>query len=55
MPNAIEERARETSAPNAILDHMRRRIARVGLLVAFLSVLLAAAIAFVICACVRLY
>lgn len=50
-----EAQTREPSAPNAILEHMRRRIARVGLLVAFVSTLVVAVVIFVICACVRIY
>ena len=46
-----EAQTDESTAPNAILDHMRRRIARVGLLVAFVSASLAAVVVFVICAC----
>ena len=38
-------------APNAILERMRRRISRVGLLVAFVSTLLAALLIFAVCAC----
>jgi hypothetical protein len=37
-------------APNAILERMRRRISRVGLLVAFVSTLLAALLIFVVSA-----
>jgi hypothetical protein len=44
----------ESIAPNAILEHMRRRIARVGLLVAAVSTLLASVVIFVICACAHL-
>ena len=46
-----EARTSASSAPNAILAHMRRRIARVGLLVAIVSASLAALVIFVICAC----
>ena len=49
-----EVQSREASAPNAILDHMRRRIGRVGLLVAVVSTLLASVVIFVICACASL-
>ncbi len=49
-----ERQQREPSAPNAILEHMRRRIARVGLLVAAVSTLLASFVIFVICACAHL-
>jgi hypothetical protein len=42
------------SAPSAILDHMRRRIGRVGLLVVVVSSLLAAAAIFLVCACANL-
>ena len=41
----------EQSAPNAILEHMRRRIGRVGLLVAVVSTLLVSLVIVVICAC----
>jgi hypothetical protein len=41
----------EPTAPNAILERMRRRIGRVGLLVAFVSSLLTALVIVVICAC----
>lgn len=44
----------EPTAPNAILERMRRRIGRVGLLVAFVSSLLTALVIVVICACARL-
>ncbi|HTU22205.1 MAG TPA: hypothetical protein VMG10_29470 [Gemmataceae bacterium] len=44
----------EPNAPNAILEHMRRRIGRVGLLVAVVSTLLASLVIFVICACANL-
>jgi hypothetical protein len=43
-----------SSAPNAILKHMRRRVARVGLLVAAISTLLASLVIFVICACAHI-
>jgi hypothetical protein len=49
-----EVQARQSSAPNAILEHMRRRIGRVGLLVAVVSTLLASLAIFVICACASL-
>jgi hypothetical protein len=51
MPAQMESRPQECTAPNAILDRMRRRIARVGLLVAFVSSLLTAVLIFVVCAC----
>lgn len=38
-------------APNALFERMRRRVGRVGLLVAFMSSLLAAIVIFVVCAC----
>lgn len=41
----------EQSAPNAIGDRMRRRIARLGLLVGVLSAFLASLVIFFICAC----
>lgn len=44
----------KSSAPNAILEHMRRRIARVGLLVVVLSTLLASLAIFVLCACAHM-
>jgi hypothetical protein len=48
----IQEKSRPLGyhAPNAILERMRRRISRVGLLVAFVSTLLAALLIFVVCA-----
>lgn len=46
-----ESPTRESIAPNAILERMRRRIARVGLLVAFVSTLLTAFVIVVVCAC----
>ncbi len=49
-----ESPTRQPSAPNAIFDHMRRRIARVGLLVAVVSVLLAALAIVVVCACAHM-
>ncbi|HEY7309700.1 MAG TPA: hypothetical protein VH643_10115 [Gemmataceae bacterium] len=51
MPTPTESRPYEITAPNAILDRMRRRIARIGLLVAFVSSLLTAIVIFVVCAC----
>ncbi len=51
MPSLKPSSETKPSAPNAILDHMRRRIGRVGLLVGFFSSLLAAVVIFVICAC----
>jgi hypothetical protein len=49
----IQEESRPVGyhAPNAILKRMRRRIARVGLLVAIVSTLIVALLIFVICAC----
>jgi hypothetical protein len=49
----IQEESRPLGyqAPNAILERMRRRISRVGLLVAFVSTLLAALLIFAVCAC----
>jgi hypothetical protein len=49
----IQEESRPLGyhAPNAILERMRRRISRVGLLVAFVSALLVALLIFVVCAC----
>ena len=55
MRTQDETPAREVMAPNAILDHMRRRISRVGLLVAFLSTLLTALVIFAVCACASLF
>jgi hypothetical protein len=49
-----ETRHNESRAPNAILEHMRRRIARVGLLVAVISTVLASLVTFVICACAHM-
>ncbi len=43
-----------SSVPNAIVERMRRRIARVGLLVVVLSTLLASLAIFVICACAHM-
>ncbi len=43
------------SAPNAILERMRRRIGRVGMLVAFVSVVLTASVIFFACACASLH
>ncbi len=51
MPSLKPSPDTKPSAPNAILDHMRRRIGRLGLLVGFFSSLLAAVVIFVICAC----
>lgn len=55
MSIADKTRPEESSAPNAILDHMRRRIARVGLLVAAISTLLASLVIFLMCACAHLH
>lgn len=49
-----ESRQTESGAPNAILEHMRRRIARVGLLVVVVSTLLASLVVFLICACAHM-
>ena len=46
-----ESPTREQHAPNALFERMRRRIGRVGLLVAFVSSMLAAIVIFVVCAC----
>ena len=46
-----ESQSRKLSAPSAILEHMRRRIGRVGLLVAVVSTVVASLVIFVICAC----
>src|SRR5579871_3549975 len=43
------------SAPNAILERMRRRIGRVGMLVAFVSVVLTVSVIFFVCACASLH
>jgi hypothetical protein len=51
MAMETESRPIEFTAPNAILERMRRRIARIGLLVAFVSSLLTAVVIFVVCAC----
>jgi hypothetical protein len=48
-----ESRRRESSAPNAILEHMRRRIAHIGLLVAAVSALLTSLAILIVCALVR--
>jgi len=48
-----ESQRRESSAPNAILEHMRRRIARVGLLVAVVSILLGSLVIFILYAFFR--
>jgi hypothetical protein len=50
-----ESLERAASAPNAILERMRRRIGRVGLLVAFVSVLVTASVIFFLCACASLH
>jgi hypothetical protein len=44
-----EPQPREQTAPNAILEHMRRRIARVGLLVVVVSTVLASLVIVLIC------
>ena len=49
-----EAQTREHNAPNAIGDRMRRRIARVGLLVGVLSAFLASLVIFFICACAHI-
>jgi hypothetical protein len=51
MTAANRKPSTEPTAPNAILDHMRRRISRIGLLVGLFSSVLAAAVIFLICAC----
>jgi hypothetical protein len=55
MPLQDESPARPPVAPNAILDHMRRRIGRIGLLVAFVSLIVSASVIFFICACASLH
>jgi hypothetical protein len=54
MPMLRQSQKQEPSAPNAILESMRRRIARVGLLVAGVSIVLASLVIFFICACAHL-
>jgi hypothetical protein len=54
MPIQDESCPRKYCAPNAILERMRRRISRVGLLVAFVSTLLTALVIFLVCACISL-
>ena len=54
MPVQEVSRPREYIAPNAIHERMRRRIARVGLLVAVVFTLLTALVIFLICACASL-
>ena len=44
----------DNRAPNAILERMRRRISRVGLLVAFVSSVLTALVIFAVFACASL-
>jgi hypothetical protein len=51
MPIPDESSLRQSTAPNAILELMRRRISHVGLLVAFVSTLLTALVLFILCAC----
>jgi hypothetical protein len=51
MPLRQGSRPQVYNPPNAILTRMRRRIGRVGLLVAVLSVLLTAVLLFAVCAC----
>lgn len=51
MPIPHGTQTEEQSAPNAIGGRMRRRIARVGLLVGLLSAFLASLVIFFICAC----
>lgn len=46
-----ESPTRTQRAPNALYERMRRRVGRVGLLVAFMSSLLAVIVIFVVCAC----
>ncbi|MHB1422753.1 MAG: hypothetical protein ACYC3I_06060 [Gemmataceae bacterium] len=43
-----ESQPRQQTAPNAILEHMRRRISRVGLLVAVVSTVLVSLVIFII-------
>ncbi len=52
----IQEEAHslDNRAPNAILERMRRRISRVGLLVAFVSSVLTALVIFAVFACASL-
>ena len=54
MPIQEVSRPQEYTAPNAIHDRMRRRIARVGLLVAVVSTLLTTLMIFLIYACTSL-
>jgi hypothetical protein len=54
MPVQEVSRPQEFIAPNAIHERMRRRIARVGLLVAVVFTLLTALVIFLICACASL-
>lgn len=54
MPMLRELQPREQNAPNALLEHMRRRISRVGLLVAVVSLVLASLVIFAIYACAQL-
>lgn len=49
-----QARPAEQNAPNAILERMRRRIGRLGLLVAIVSTLLTAGVIFVVYACVHM-
>jgi hypothetical protein len=51
MPIQEHLQSLEHHAPNAILERMRRRISRVGLLVGFVSSLLTALVIFAVCAC----
>lgn len=51
MPIQEHSQSLEYHAPNAILERMRRRISRVGLLVGFVSSLLTALVIFAVCAC----
>ncbi|HEY7157852.1 MAG TPA: hypothetical protein VH575_28095 [Gemmataceae bacterium] len=54
MPVREESPPCDNIAPNAILERMRRRIARVGLLVTFVSFLLTALLIVLVCAWARL-
>lgn len=46
-----ESHSLDHRAPNAILERMRRRISRVGMLVVVVSTLLTALAIFAVCAC----
>jgi hypothetical protein len=53
MPGPVQEEAPAPAGcpPGAIVTRMRRRVARVGVLVALLSTLAAALVVFAACAC----